>query len=174
MFSAVKAVLLSAWPYPQPDRLAQLWQTNEHGHLMHVSGADFRDWRAQNRSLKAMASYEAVESALSGDFRPRHIAMSPVSMDFFVVVGTEAAAGRTFTAAEQKPGVVLSEGGALVMGGTILGLGCALFLTRSLESLLYGVGASDPGVFGAVAMLGCYLPAGRAARIHPNVALRYE
>src|SRR5579875_2505031 len=57
MFSAVKAVLLSALPYPEPERLVQLNQTAEDGHLMNVSGLDFRDWRAQTRSIDAMANY---------------------------------------------------------------------------------------------------------------------
>ncbi len=77
--------------------------------------------------------------------------------------------------------LVLSEGGTLVSIGLVLGLICAVFLTRTLSGLLYGVSASDPGSFAAVAllfaiagMLGCYLPALRASRIDPNSALRYE
>ena len=77
--------------------------------------------------------------------------------------------------------MVMSEGGRLVLLGTVLGLICAFFLTRTLSSLLYGVGASDPGafvtvalLFGVVAMVGCFLPARRASTIDPNVALRYE
>ena len=68
--------------------------------------------------------------------------------------------------------LVLLQGGALVASGLLLGLLCALILNRTLASLLYGVTASDPGtfvtvalVFGAVAMLGCYLPARRASKI---------
>ena len=77
--------------------------------------------------------------------------------------------------------LVLSEGGRLVAAGLTLGLLCAFLLSRTLASLLYGVKTSDPGsfaavalVFGMVAMLGCYLPARRASKIDPNVALRYE
>jgi putative ABC transport system permease protein len=77
--------------------------------------------------------------------------------------------------------LVLSEGGRLVGTGLGLGLLCALILNRALASLLYGMKATDPGtfvtvalVFGMVAMLGCYLPARRASKIDPNVALRYE
>lgn len=77
--------------------------------------------------------------------------------------------------------LVLREGGALVVAGLVLGLIAALLLTRTISSLLFGVGTSDPAsfaavvlVFGAVAMLGCYLPARRASKIDPNVALRYE
>ena len=104
MFSAVKAVLLSALPYPQPERLVQIWQTSKSGRLMTVSGLDFRDWRAQNRSLTYMASYGFSEEALAGEFRPRRIRAGQVSADFFATMGTAAAIGRTFSRAEQRPG----------------------------------------------------------------------
>jgi ABC-type antimicrobial peptide transport system permease subunit len=66
----------------------------------------------------------------------------------------------------------------LVAGGFVLGAMGALSLRRSLESQLYGVGAGDPLVIGAVvallafvAFLACALPARRATRIDPIAAL---
>ncbi len=77
--------------------------------------------------------------------------------------------------------LVLREGAMLLGTGLALGLVSALLFTRVLSSLLYGVTATDGGayitvafVFAAVALLGCYLPARRAARIEPTTALRYE
>jgi putative ABC transport system permease protein len=77
--------------------------------------------------------------------------------------------------------LVLSEGGRLVGAGLLLGLLGAFLLSHTLASLVYGVKTTDPEsfvtvalVFGLVAMLGCYLPARRASKIDPNVALRYE
>ncbi|HXE14080.1 MAG TPA: permease prefix domain 1-containing protein, partial [Bryobacteraceae bacterium] len=83
MFSVVKAVLLSQLPYKDPDRLAQLWQTAKDGHKMSVSGLDYRDWRDQNRSMDALASYRNDSVVLSGDFAARRIRVSSVSNDFF-------------------------------------------------------------------------------------------
>jgi predicted permease len=77
--------------------------------------------------------------------------------------------------------LVIGHGLKLALVGVIVGIAGALALTRFLASLLYGVKPTDPLTFvavslilTAVAMLACYIPARRAARIDPNVALRYE
>ena len=76
---------------------------------------------------------------------------------------------------------VLLEGGRLTALGLTLGLIAALVLTRLMESLLFGVKPSDPltlavaaAVLVLVALTACYLPAHRATRVDPMVALRYE
>jgi putative ABC transport system permease protein len=77
--------------------------------------------------------------------------------------------------------LVLRHGLALAGGGVLLGLGGALALTRLMRSLLFSVSPADPGIFAAVvvllasvAALACWLPARRAARVDPMVALRLE
>jgi putative ABC transport system permease protein len=77
--------------------------------------------------------------------------------------------------------LILGEGLKLIVAGVALGLTGALVLTRLLSSMLYGVGATDPFTFAgvsllltAVALLACYLPARRAMRMNPLLALRCE
>jgi len=76
---------------------------------------------------------------------------------------------------------ILREGGSLALLGVGIGFVVALALSRTLSGLLFGVQANDPLTFAAVAafllsvaLAACYLPARRATRVDPMVALRYE
>jgi ABC-type antimicrobial peptide transport system permease subunit len=77
--------------------------------------------------------------------------------------------------------LILREVGLLALVGLIVGAPLAFVLGRAAESLLFGVKATDPLVFigaavllSAVALLGGYLPARRAAKVDPMIALRCE
>ncbi|HYK19139.1 MAG TPA: ABC transporter permease [Pyrinomonadaceae bacterium] len=76
---------------------------------------------------------------------------------------------------------VLKQGLVLTMAGVVVGLVGALALTRLLRSLLFGIGPADIVTYGVlatlltiVALIACYLPARRATKVDPLVALRYE
>ena len=77
--------------------------------------------------------------------------------------------------------LVLRQGMTLVVAGLVLGIGVAVAVTRLLASFLYGVSTTDaltftaiPALLISVALLACYLPARRATKVEPLVALRYE
>jgi putative ABC transport system permease protein len=78
-------------------------------------------------------------------------------------------------------GMVMRQGALLGAAGAVLGIAGAIALARALNSLLFGVGAADPVSYGGAAVvmaiavfLACGLPAWRAARVDPMVALRNE
>jgi ABC-type antimicrobial peptide transport system permease subunit len=77
--------------------------------------------------------------------------------------------------------LVLGDGVKMALTGVAVGLAAAVGLTRLMTSVLFGVSATDPLTFGGVALLlalvalaAAYIPARRATRVDPLVALRYE
>ena len=93
-------------------------------------------------------------------------------------IGIRAALGATEARLLQ---LVLSRGVVLTLVGLVIGILGSLGLTRLMASLLYGVGARDPAtmllvgsVLALVAVIACYVPARRATKIDPLLALRHE
>jgi putative ABC transport system permease protein len=77
--------------------------------------------------------------------------------------------------------MVLGQGGRIAFAGIVIGMVAAFALTRLMSGLLFSVSAGDPATFAAVAALlvlvaivACYIPARRAIRVDPMIALRHE
>ncbi len=77
--------------------------------------------------------------------------------------------------------LVIGQGMILAIGGVAIGIGGAIGVTRLMKSLLYEVSATDPLTFAVIAavltlvtLAACYIPARRATRVDPIIALRYE
>jgi putative ABC transport system permease protein len=77
--------------------------------------------------------------------------------------------------------MVVRQGMGMALAGVAVGMGAALGMTRFMQGMLFGVTPLDPltfatvpVLFGAVALFACWIPAARAARVHPSEALRAE
>lgn len=104
-------------------------------------------------------------------------------MAYLVNQGTRELGIRIALGASQRNilGLVVRQGMVLAISGVTIGLAAAFLVTRLMRSLLFGVEATDPITFvgislllAAIALLACYIPAQRAARIDPLISLRSE
>ena len=94
IFSVVHAVLLEPLPFADADRLVQVWhvppQTSFPGMTRFaVSAANFLDWQKQNHVFQQMALYSGTRYDMTGTGKPEAVTASPVSADFFSVLGLQ-------------------------------------------------------------------------------------
>jgi len=104
IFSIVHGVVLRPLPYPEPERLVQVWEQNDSVERMSVAWANFVDWRAQSASFEAVAAYAGGSGTVLGGDEPIILGVTPVSEGFFTVMGVEPAIGRGFAASEHVLG----------------------------------------------------------------------
>jgi predicted permease len=105
MFTVVDGVLLRPLPYPQSDRIVQLFQIGEDGARgANVSEPNFLDWRDQTRSFGAMAAMAAFPQTVVGAGEPQSVPVAAVSAQFFDVMLTRPAVGRGFRPDELRRG----------------------------------------------------------------------
>jgi putative ABC transport system permease protein len=115
IFTVVNGVLLKPLPYPEPERLLMLWETQlSNGTLGTVAPANFYDWRSQSHSFEKMAAIDPYpDFILSGAGEPQRLAGAAVSSGFFTMLGVRMALGRDFLAEEDRLGhsqaIVLSN-----------------------------------------------------------------
>ncbi|HXW90003.1 MAG TPA: ABC transporter permease [Terriglobales bacterium] len=115
IFSAVNGVLLRPLPYPNSNRLAQVWSTNPHTNRWGdwVSYPDFFDWRAQNKVFEDLVAYRTWLTNITGGDHPDALFVVLASSSLFSVLQSQPLLGRSFLPDEDKPGhnrvVVLSD-----------------------------------------------------------------
>jgi predicted permease len=116
IFSAVHGVLLRPLPYPDADRLAVVWITNEQEGFDRdvISYPNFSDVREQASTLSGLAAFTGRAATFSEGEEVEQVPGAAATEDFFGVLGVRAALGRTFGAADIEEGrrdvVVLSHG----------------------------------------------------------------
>jgi putative ABC transport system permease protein len=106
IFTVVNAVLLRPLPFPEPDRLVQLWESQPaKGYSRNVvNPINFLDWRERTRSFEGMAAVLGLITNLTGLGDPLALTGMQVSPEFFSILQVSPALGRAFIPAEGLPG----------------------------------------------------------------------
>src|SRR5262249_35448710 len=116
LFSVVDGVLLRPLPYPEPDRLVIVWENDRLRGTDRepASAPDYLDLVEESRSFETMAARTRQSRTLGTAAEPVHLTSARVSPTYFPLLGVRAVPGRTFDAADEKPGathvLVLTEG----------------------------------------------------------------
>src|SRR5487761_1210505 len=116
IFTVVNAVVLRPLPYPNPNRLVQVWGTELH-HISPdqglVSYQNFKDLQAENTAFEYTAAYRPAAFALTGQGEPEFVPGAVISADLFQLLKVKPLFGRTFLPEDDHPGanpvVVIGE-----------------------------------------------------------------
>jgi len=158
---------------------AEIWAVDKDQTIHDVQTMEeiVSRWMAPRRfNLLLLGLFAAIAMAMAGVgiYGVISYAVSQRTREIGVRVALGARAGDILR-------LIVGQGLALTLGGVAIGLVASLALTRWMASLLFGVSAYDPLTFASVALLltlvallACYIPARRATKVDPMVALRYE
>src|SRR6185503_18085611 len=113
IFSVVNAVLLRPLPFPNPDSLFAVFETDQRRGYQTGSHSypNFFDLREQNTVFERVASYYSSDYIMTGRGEPARLQGAVVTADLFPLLGVAPSHGRTFRAEEDKP----SESGRVVI-----------------------------------------------------------
>lgn len=106
VFSLFSSLLLGPLPYPEPERLVLLWETDadDRSEQFIVSAPNYADWVAGTHSFAALGIWEDMTFNLSATAEPEQVQGIRASSSLFKVLGVPPALGRVFTLDEDSPG----------------------------------------------------------------------
>ncbi len=162
-----------------PSVKAKIREVNSQGALYGVATIDQLVAKSLNQrrfTLLLLMSFAVLALVLAG------VGLYGL-ISFITAQGTYEIGIRMAFGADRSDVMILiiGQGMALTLTGVAIGFLASLALTRLLQKLLFGISATDPMTFVAIAVLlsavpflACYMPARRATKVDPMVALRYE
>jgi predicted permease len=103
IFSVVQAVILRPLPFPRPEQLVMVWETDKSGAPTNMGYPTFADWRNQTHSFETMSALADWSPTLSGAGEPQALVGARVTADFFRVLGVKPMFGRDFTEEDDRP-----------------------------------------------------------------------
>ena len=114
IYTVVYGVILQPLPYPEPDRIMQLWQITSRRTDSRFSDPNYDDVHKANRTFESMAAFYENVASVTGGASPARVTYSGISRDLLIVLRVQPALGRSFTPDEQVPGgnpaVLVSHG----------------------------------------------------------------
>jgi ABC-type antimicrobial peptide transport system permease subunit len=145
------------------------------------------EMRTQTEQIDQLLFQERLMSRLSSFFGALALVLACIGLygllSYEVARRTREIGIRMALGAQQRNllRLVVGQGILLALIGAVIGIAAALGVTRFMASMLFGMKATDPATFIAVAIMlivvalaACYIPARRAMKVDPMVALRYE
>jgi hypothetical protein len=183
--------MLRPLPYNDPDRIVTVWDSFPKLGVgkIGVTYANFADFKERNHVFEPLALYTAGSTTgfnLKGLGGPERVQAARATGDFFRALGVAPLHGRTLTQEDEETGRnrIFQALSVMLVGlgvGTLGAPALARVLSDTLSGLLFGVRANGPATFAfvalllsAVALVACYVPARRAVKVDPTIALRSE
>ena len=134
VFSIINALLWGSLPYPNPEQLALVWESDKDNRAQTfiVAHPNYEDWKREAKSFSSMGIWEYRTFNVASDAEPEQVQGIRASASLFTVLGVPPAMGRIFTEAEEAPGhrlVVISDGvWRTHLGGRASAIGSSLRL----------------------------------------------
>jgi len=153
IFGIARTVVLRPLPFPEPDRLVRIRESNPEGDPYSMSAANFLDLSERARTLREPVAFSADQLPMLGDGDPQQLPALSVTRGFFDLLGATPAAGRVFdadeypTAAEADVVVIGYGVWQRFFGGSVEAIGRTVDLDGRMRTIVGVAPASMPSPF---------------------------